>query len=327
MSTRTDDDNDEIAFSRNSLGGHSRSRNPEPVRTSLSLNGNINPSSTMHAAMTDITPEKITNMVEIGRGGYGTVYAGRYQHTTVAIKYLDFMIENTDQASNPSKEALIMKSLSHPNIVFIHSYGTHVEQTIQKSYIIMEYCQSGSLRHVIESRHPKFYIDANTVNVLPAVICLISICRALSHLHESSITHGDLSTNNILFDSEMRPKVSDFGLSRPLLDGTVQTQTHGTVSFMPPELLREGTLSSKGDVYAFGIVFYELLTGKQAWENCRYAQIINFKIKSTHHGLELPDHIPPRYGFAELLDDMLQNEYRQRPDFSSIQSRLSSCIE
>ncbi len=191
----------------------------------------------------------------IGGGGMSNVYLAHDMilDRDVAIKVLryDFSIED-DLHRRFQREALSATSLTHPNIVNIFDVGE--EGDLQ--YLVMEYVKGKTLKHYI--------IDAAPVSPVEAVNIMKQLTSAIAHAHQNQIIHRDIKPQNILMDGIEHVKITDFGIAMTL-SATSFTQTNsvlGTVHYLSPEQARGGTATKKSDIYALGIVLYELLTGK-----------------------------------------------------------------
>lgn len=133
----------------------------------------------------------------------------------------------------------------------------------------MEFCDRGSLSNAVKAGSFKIPINRGTKpNVSNALLTALDIANAMMYLHNIRIVHGDLKAENVLLKSDVADprgfvcKVSDFGLSRFLAEDThIETFTYGTITHMPPELLRGGILTPAADVYSFAVLMWELLTG------------------------------------------------------------------
>ena len=194
---------------------------------------------------------------EIGRGGMGVVYRARQRglDRTVAIKMiLASHLASAEHVRRFQDEARAAAGLRHPHIVHIHEVG----QCHGQHYFTMEYIEGMSLAERI-ARGPTDPRDAARL--------VLTVARAVHHLHEHGIVHRDLKPSNILLDSEGEPYVSDFGLARFFNADPRQTATGviaGTPSYMAPEQA-SGQVAPVGpaaDVYSRGVILYELLTGQ-----------------------------------------------------------------
>ncbi|XP_078169825.1 U-box domain-containing protein 70-like isoform X2 [Carex rostrata] len=202
--------------------------------------------------------ENFNNSHKIGEGGFGCVYKGFLRNTMVAIKMLH--PESLQGKSEFAQEVTILSTMRHPNLVTL--IGTCSEQ----SALVYEYLPNGSLedRLACQGGTPPL-----TWQVRTRIIG--EICRALLFLHSNNpnpIVHGDLNPANILLDANLVSKLSDFGISRLLIESNTNTLVYrtenpkGTFAYMDPEFLRSGQLTVKSDVYSFGIIVFRLLTGK-----------------------------------------------------------------
>ncbi len=191
---------------------------------------------------------------KIGEGGMGVVYKG-FQESLgryVAIKVLRGELAQDEQfIARFRREALAVAKLSHPNILHIFdtgaAHGTY--------YIGMDYVDGGSLSDLI-SRGP---LDAET-----AVSIAAQVADALDYAHSQSLIHRDVKPANVLLTREGRPLLTDFGIARALDASTRLTRTGtqiGTPEYMAPEQAQGEQVDGRTDIYALGIVLYEMLTG------------------------------------------------------------------
>ena len=147
--------------------------------------------------------------------------------------------------------------------------GAHEPKNLE-TWIVLEYCDRGSLARAIHEGIFQFAHEGGTprINLVHAVLTALDIAYAMMYLHNVRIIHGDLKAANILLKNDAADprgfvcKVGDFGLSRFLADEShIETFTCGTITHMPPELLKGGVLTPAADVYSFAILMWELLTG------------------------------------------------------------------
>jgi serine/threonine protein kinase len=191
---------------------------------------------------------------ELGRGGAGTVYKA-YDPTvarTVAIKVMAPGADS-DQLARFRNEARATGNLRHQNIVTIYESG---EQD-GTPYIVMEYLDGEDLVHVQKRKQKP--------SVLEIVSLMIQVAEGIEYAHSQGVVHRDVKPGNIILLPDGTPKIMDFGIAR-LMDSTTMrlTQTGlliGTVLYMAPEQLTGDIADQQADIFAYGIVFYELLTG------------------------------------------------------------------
>lgn len=191
----------------------------------------------------------------IGGGGMSNVYLAHDMilDRDVAIKVLRYDFSNEDDLHRRfQREALSATSLTHPNIVNIFDVGEDGDI----HYLVMEYVEGKTLKQYI--------VDSAPLPPREAVDIMKQLTSAISNAHQNQIIHRDIKPQNILMDDEYHVKVTDFGIAMAL-SATSFTQTNsvlGTVHYLSPEQARGGTATKKSDIYALGIVLYELLTGE-----------------------------------------------------------------
>lgn len=191
----------------------------------------------------------------IGGGGMSNVYSAHDMilDREVAVKILRYDFSNEEDLHRRfQREALSVTSLTHENIVTIYDVGE--DEDIH--YIVMEHVKGKTLKEYIAEHAP---VSPNrTVQIMK------QLTSAIEHAHDHHIIHRDIKPQNILMDEEGNVKVTDFGIAMAL-SATSFTQTNsvlGTVHYLSPEQARGGTATRKSDIYALGIVLYELLTGQ-----------------------------------------------------------------
>lgn len=192
---------------------------------------------------------------ELGLGGLGTVYrATASDGQTVAIKVFDLRgIGAPATAEAFEREAAITRRLNHPDIVRIHASG--VDDGL--AWLAMEYLRGGDLA--------PWTRPSNLLSPARALQTCARIADALAHAHDLGIVHRDVKPSNILVDpARDQVKVSDFGLAR--LGDMYRSRTGilaGTPDYMSPEQLVEGPVDHRTDLYALGVLAFELLTGRR----------------------------------------------------------------
>ncbi|XP_030442377.1 cysteine-rich receptor-like protein kinase 10 [Syzygium oleosum] len=195
---------------------------------------------------------------KLGQGGFGPVYKGILgDGREVAIKRLSSTEQGTDEFTN---EVLLIMKLQHKNLVKLLGFCVDNEEKI----LAYEYMPNGSLDVILFDRERRAKLDwIKRINIISG------IARGVLYLHEDSrlrIIHRDLKMSNILLDSEMNPKISDFGIARIFSgnDGGANTATIvGTYGYMAPEYAMEGLYSTKSDVFSFGVLVLEMITGER----------------------------------------------------------------
>ncbi|MFT4108134.1 MAG: Stk1 family PASTA domain-containing Ser/Thr kinase [Propionicimonas sp.] len=192
----------------------------------------------------------------LARGGMATVYLAtdRRLTRTVAVKVMhDNLGNDQDFVTRFDREARAAARLSHPNVVSVFDQG----MDLGRPYMVMEYVEGSTLRQLIAREAP---MEPQRVLDL-----LIPVTAAVAAAHEAGIIHRDLKPENVLISTRGQIKVADFGLARAVTANTATAQGMliGTVSYIAPELVTHGHADTRCDVYALGILAFEMLTGKK----------------------------------------------------------------
>src|ERR1700687_4026683 len=218
------------------------------------------------AAGTRCGPYEIISL--LGTGGMGEVYRARDSRLgrDIAIKLLpDNLVFSMERLERYEQEARSASALNHPNIVTIYELG-HVDST---HYIAMELIEGRTLRELL---------DSGSMPVLKVIQIATQIADGLAKAHEAGIIHRDLKPENLMLSSEGLVKILDFGLAKLagagaefFSMGTIDLQTSpgavlGTVEYMSPEQASGGSIDFRSDQFSFGLVLYEMVTGKQAYQ-------------------------------------------------------------
>ncbi|XP_054801798.1 probable LRR receptor-like serine/threonine-protein kinase RFK1 isoform X2 [Prosopis cineraria] len=195
---------------------------------------------------------------KIGEGGFGPVYKGQLPDgTVIAVKQLSSMSRQGNREF--LNEIGIISCLQHPNLVKL--YGSCIEG--DQLLLVYEYMENNNLaRALFGNENNRIQLDWPT-----RVRICIGIAKGLAFLHEESrlqIVHRDIKATNVLLDGNLNPKISDFGLAK--LNDTekthITTRIAGTIGYMAPEYALWGHLTFKADVYSFGVLALEIVTGK-----------------------------------------------------------------
>jgi serine/threonine-protein kinase len=207
----------------------------------------------------------------LGQGGMARVYRGRQENLDrqIAIKVLPpYYAADPAFIERFKLEARAMAQLAHPNIVIIHDTG----EESGRLYIIMEYVAGGTLRKKIAAGMPMSEIT-RIVN---------EVASALTYAHSRGIVHRDVKPVNVLMDTNGRAVLSDFGIAKILQTSAVLTQSGagvGTPEYMSPEQCRgNSTVDARADIYALGVMVYEMLTGHTPFEADSYTALAHSHI-------------------------------------------------
>ena len=208
---------------------------------------------------TELGPYEI--IAPVGSGGMGEVYRARDTRLDrlVAIKILPASVAgDPDRLARFAREAKAVAALSHPNVLSIHDFGT----SDGISYAVTELLDGATLRERLAS---------GPVPMQKAIDITVQIARGLSAAHDKGIVHRDLKPENLFLTRDGHLKILDFGLAKQTtpssaVDGQTALNTEagvvmGTVGYMSPEQVRGESVDGRTDLFACGVVLYELLTG------------------------------------------------------------------
>ena len=205
----------------------------------------------------------------LAEGGYGVVYRGEWLGMTIALKKLKNKNLTNDAIAEFKEEALKMARLRSPYVVTV--YGITLKAEKQLKGIVMEYMEGGSLSKILHNREI-------TLSWLVRYKMALAVAQGLSCLHQQNIIHNDLKSANVLvrhYGDEWRLKLTDFGISKIKQETAKSTNTpQGTAAFMAPEVLETNDYSPKSDIYAYGIVLWEIASRDIPFDGLHLAQII-----------------------------------------------------
>jgi ABC-type oligopeptide transport system substrate-binding subunit/serine/threonine protein kinase len=236
---------------------------------------------------------------ELGHGGMGTVHRA-FDETLereVAVKVVTGYEMETEGRARLLQEAKSIAQLNHPNIVTVHDAG----EVDKAPYIVMELIEGSSLHE----RPPK--------NLEDLVQIAKQICMALEHAHERDIVHRDLKPENVLIDTDGSAKLMDFGIARSMASRMTQEgRIEGTVFYMAPELALGKDYDGRADLYALGVMLYELTTGELPFQQGDPVAIISQHVNAPV--------VPPRAkdpeipaGLDKLIVQLMSKDPEDRP--------------
>jgi len=239
----------------------------------------------------------------LGEGGFGRVYKGRLESIgqVVAVKQLD---RNGLQGNREFLvEVLMLSLLHHPNLVNLIGYCADGDQRL----LVYEFMPLGSLEDHLHDIPP----DKEPLGWSTRMKIAAGAAKGLEYLHDKAnppVIYRDLKSSNILLGEAFFPKLSDFGLAKlgPVGDKThVSTRVMGTYGYCAPEYAMTGQLTLKSDIYSFGVVFLELITGRKAIDNTRPAGEQNLVAWARPLFRD-------RKKFPKMADPLLQGRYPMR---------------
>ncbi len=209
----------------------------------------------------------------LGQGGMARVYRAHQTHLDrdVAIKVLPpYYASDENFVMRFKQEARALARLSHPHIVIVHDAG----QEHGLLYITMEYVAGGNLRDYM----------TEPMSLREVTRIIREVASALTYAHERGIVHRDVKPVNVLMDTTRRAVLSDFGIAKVLASSAVATRSGagvGTPEYMSPEQCRGAEVDARADIYALGVMLYEMLTGHTPFEADNYTALAHSHIYET----------------------------------------------
>ncbi|KAM2893322.1 hypothetical protein FF1_008693 [Malus domestica] len=277
---------------------------------------------------------------ELGRGGFGVVYKGELDDgTKIAVKRMEAGVISNKALDEFQAEIAVLSKVRHRHLVSLLGYSVEGNERI----LVYEYMPQGALsRHLF--RWKTFELEP--LSWKRRLNIALDVARGMDYLHNlahKSFIHRDLKSSNILLGDDFKAKVSDFGLVKLAPDGerSVVTRLAGTFGYLAPEYAVTGKITTKADVFSFGVVLMELLTGMMALdedrpEESQYLAAWFWHIKSNKEKLMAA--IDPTLDrneetfesiaiIAELAGHCTAREPSQRPDMSHAVNVLSPLVE
>ncbi|XP_029031580.1 mitogen-activated protein kinase kinase kinase 11 [Betta splendens] len=256
----------------------------------------------------------------IGVGGFGKVYRGTWRGGLVAVKAArqDPDEDISVTAQNVRQEARLFAMLTHPNIIALK--GVCLQEP--NLCLIMEYASGGPLSRALAGRRIPPHVLVNWA---------VQIAKGMLYLHSEAIVpviHRDLKSNNILLAQPIENecmegltlKITDFGLAREW-HKTTKMSTAGTYAWMAPEVIKSSTFSKGSDVWSYGVLLWELLTGEAPYRGID-GLAVAYGVAVNKLTLPIPSTCPEP--FAQLMAECWDQDPHRRPNFSSILAQLTA---
>ena len=264
--------------------------------------------------------EKHTPPHELVSGGTGCVklFKRKRDGKLIVGKFLE-----SDKSGITQKiferEISNLIALNHPCIVTLSGYALPCSVTKYRFVVFTEYVSGGSLSDAISlssSSDSRFLWFDSTARA----VIVVGIVHSMKYIHSNGIIHRDLKPSNVLLDEQHRPRICDFGSSRVLANDQTLTQSPQlTMYYAAPEFGDEDTdYDSKVDVYAFGMMLYEIVTGRLALRHLNQYQLMPFIVRGKRP--EIPDKVLPFT--RSMITRCWSGDPSQRPSFSEIYSEL-----
>ncbi|XP_035519720.1 mitogen-activated protein kinase kinase kinase 21 [Morone saxatilis] len=276
------------------------------------------PSSPVQIPFSELVLEEI-----IGVGGFGKVYRGTWKDQEVAVKAArqDPDEDIAATAGGVKQEAKLFSMLQHPNIIKLE--GVCLEEP--NLCLVMEYARGGTLNRVLTGRRIPPHILVNWA---------VQIARGMHYLHEEAVVpiiHRDLKSSNILLLEKIENddigrktlKITDFGLAREW-HKTTKMSAAGTYSWMAPEVIKSSLFSKGSDVWGYGVLLWELLTGEVPYRGID-GLAVAYGVAVNKLTLPIPSTCPEP--FAKLMEECWDQDPHVRPSFSCILEQLSAIEE
>ncbi|KAL7154533.1 hypothetical protein ABFS83_03G008100 [Erythranthe nasuta] len=252
----------------------------------------------------------------VGEGGFGSVYRGRLESgLVVAVKQLN--LEGHQGNQEFIVEVLMLSLLHHPNLVNLIGYCTDGDQRL----LVYEFMPMGSLEnHLFDLQAGNKPLSWST-----RLKIAVGAARGLEYLHcraNPPVIYRDLKSSNILLDNDFNVKLSDFGLAKlgPVGDNThVSTRVMGTYGYCAPEYAMSGKLTLKSDIYSFGVVMLELITGRKAIDCTQIPGEQNLVVWSRPY-------LKDRRKFVQMVDPLLEGRFSIRSLHHAI-AITSMCLQ
>ena len=247
----------------------------------------------------------------LGAGGMGEVYKAKDTKLNrfVAIKVLPESLANdSDALARFEREAHAVAALNHPNILAIHDFGTDGGV----AYAVMELLEGETLRA---------RVDSAALPQRRAVEIGVQIARGLAAAHEKGIIHRDLKPENVFVTADGRVKILDFGLAKKVGPDAAETNAPtspagtepgtvlGTVGYMSPEQVRGRELDARTDIFSFGAILYEMLSGRRAFKGDSHVETMNAILKE-----EPPEILESGRNIAPALDRIVRRCLEKSPE-------------
>ncbi|CAL9118782.1 unnamed protein product [Musa textilis] len=277
----------------------------------------------------------------LGRGGFGTVYKGElHDGTKIAVKRMEAGVMGTKGLNEFKSEIAVLTKVRHRNLVSLLGYCLDGNERL----LVYEYMPQGTLsRHLLDWKEE----GLKPLEWKKRLSIALDVARGVEYLHNlahQSFIHRDLKPSNILLGDDMKAKVADFGLVRLAPDGkgcSVETRLAGTFGYLAPEYAVTGRVTTKADVYSFGVILMELITGRKALDESQPEESVHLVTwfrrmqlnkdtfrKAIDPTIDLDEETLASIStVAELAGHCCAREPHQRPDMSHAVTVLASLAE
>lgn len=260
----------------------------------------------------EIEPQDIAFQEKIASGAFGDLFRGSFCGQDVAIKILRGVQDDSVQFQEFLQEVGIMRKVRHRNVVQFIGACTRKPNLC----IVFEFMRGGSVYDYIRK--------VGHLRIAMVLRIAVEVCRGMDYLHKRKIVHRDLKAANLLLDEHGTVKIADFGVARVLDGAGVMTAETGTYRWMAPEVIEHKPYSEKADVFSFGVVLWELLTGLVPYNDMTPLQAA---VGVVQKGLRppIPQNCPPP--LADIMRLCWQRDPVVRPSFEVLKVKLEELYE
>jgi hypothetical protein len=255
---------------------------------------------------------------ELGRGAFGVVREAQLHGRKVAVKFVKLDGLGGDKAAREFENEVARMSSLPPHQCVVQLLG--VATVEGELAAVVEFCASGSLQDALYGRNVRAFSERQLIEFAHDAAC------GLDHLHRHHIIHRDIAARNVLLagKSDLTAKIGDFGMARAGgADGMLQTvQTVGPVMWMAPEMLAARNYAAASDVFAFGVLLWEIFARQRPWPTKKVMEVAELVLQGERMA-------PPQGAPAAIVDVMARcwrQEANERPDMIEVRSSLGELI-
>ncbi|MDP9398865.1 MAG: Stk1 family PASTA domain-containing Ser/Thr kinase [Actinomycetota bacterium] len=255
----------------------------------------------------------------LARGGMASVYLALDTRLdrVVAVKVMHPALAADEQfVARFIREAKAAARLSHPNVVSVYDQGTERDTPVAV-FLVMEYVEGRTLRDLLH--------DRGRLGPREALDLLEPVLAALGAAHQAGLVHRDVKPENVLLADDGRIKVADFGLARAVtaVSGPTRGLLMGTAAYLSPEQVERGVADPRADVYAAGLLLFELLTGRPPYDGESALQVA---YRHVHEDVPPPSRVVP--GLGPELDELVARATARDPDArpDDANALLAACV-
>lgn len=255
------------------------------------------------------------NVKKVGEGGFGSVHLYHNDYQDVAVKFMSASDEYATLIFE--RETEILGTLSHPCIVKLHGFSLPSPENDNRFAIVMDYVPGGTLHQAIID-HPT-WLD-NTAKF----IIIYGMVHALAYIHSQNIMRRSLTDRDVLIDDNHYPRICDFGSSRFCTDeNTLTMEPPVAIRYSPPEIVLGETYTNKVDVYAFGVLLFEIITREEPFKGMRPMELMKYILSEKRPSI--PDTVSAF--MKALIEKCWHQEPEHRPTFADILKLIQATLD